>query len=80
MDLKIVILGDEAVGKSSLLAEKFSPYTKITCEPDIKSRQFTIDNQIVNVKVLVLICELLKCYLNFILIMFCNFSIFGFLN
>lgn len=58
MNLKIVVLGDEAVGKSSLLAEQFFPYTKITIKPDIKTKPFTINDRIINVKVLVLICVL----------------------
>lgn len=51
MNLKITILGDNSVGKSSLLMEKFYSYTNDTLGPDMTTKKTTIGDKIVTVQV-----------------------------
>lgn len=53
MDLKIMILGDSSVGKSSLLAEKFYLYTEDTLGPYMTIRKTIIDDKTLTVQVLI---------------------------
>lgn len=56
MNLKITILGDNSVGKSSLLAKKFYSYTEDTLGPDMITRKTTIDNKILTVQFSIKLC------------------------
>lgn len=63
MNLKITILGDNSVGKSSLLAKTFYSYTKDTLGPDMITRKTTIGDKILTVQVDIKLCIITFYYI-----------------